>query len=74
MNYVCIIGILIEVTGAYMTVQTEDEYIKVFYQEFDATSLEIGIPVKIEGKISNVGFPFDVVLAEKVYTMKEPMN
>lgn len=74
MNYVCIIGVLLEVTGAYMTIQTEDETIKVFYKEFDATVLEVGTPIKIEGKISNIGFPFDVVLAEKVYTPKESIQ
>lgn len=74
MNYVCTIGILIEATPSYMLVGVEDETVKVFYKEFDAKCLEVGTLIKVEGKISNIAFPFDVVLAENVYRPKEQVN
>ncbi len=74
MNHVCIIGLLVEISNSYLVIRTEEESIKVFYKDFNVECLEIGTPIKIEGKISNIGFPFDVVLAEKVYTVKKNIN
>lgn len=68
--YFCIIGILLEIYEEYMIVKVENDSIKVFYKGFDGMHLEvkIGTLVKIEGKISNIGFPFDVVVEKNIYS------
>ena len=74
MNYVCIIGVLIEKNDSYLIIKVDSELIKVFISDLNINLLDINSPIKIEGKIKNIGFPFEVVLVEKIYTLKEDIQ
>ena len=74
MNYVCIIGVLVEKNSSYLVINTGKELIKVFYKDMNINILNLNTTIKIEGKITNIGFPFDVVLAENIYNIKDKIH
>ena len=75
-NLVILIGVILSINDSYLEIKVDNlGIIKVFIDEtIDNKNLFIDKLTKIEGRLKYYNFPFPVVVAEKIYQIKNDIS
>lgn len=76
LNYFYIIGKCFEVNSTYLSLLNEDnQIIKVFFDDNqDISDIKVDILTKVEGRITVLETGIIVLIAEKIYQIKQNYN
>lgn len=76
-NIVELIGLCININETYMELLMSDKsVVKVYFQEKEAIeNIQVNVLTRVLGKVGFIEeFPFNVVIVEKVYQIKDIVN